>query len=98
MLDFVQENNLLKQPQKLLVSALSCEKLTMLTTYLIYLVENCHCVVETITSAVFWNLDCIMKPFFQEILQKRIDAQILGNIGLSNQMKLVRKSHSAQPI
>lgn len=91
MLDFVKEQNLLKKPQKLLISALSCEKLTMLTTYLKYLVEECGCEVLSIESAVYWRLEQVFRPFFEEVLQKRIDAQNLSNVGLSNSMKLVCK-------
>lgn len=88
MKEYVEKEGILKTPQRLLVSDLSAKKITLLTTYIRHLVQECSCEITFLYDATFFQLAPILRGFFGMILEKRRKAQEENNNAKANACKL----------
>lgn len=92
MKEYVEKEGLLKRAQKLLVSDLRAQKITLLTTYVRHLINECSCEVTRVYEACYFQLAPVLRGFFGMILDKRQKAQKIRNTALSNALKLKANS------
>ena len=94
MLQYVIEQNLLSKPTRSLVATLDADKLLITTEYAKFLMEEAHCRIVRIHSAIYFQMRSICADFFRTMLAERRKAQREGNTVLADLIKLILNSVS----